>query len=555
MKYLSKRIEELAIELTRIPSVVGTPGENDITSHILGIIKALPYFKENPGNAFSAPVEGDFLGRSSVIAVIDPPTRPTGAVLLIGHTDTVGTSDYSGLEHMAQDPPSLAEALRSQRLDDAAARDLASGDYIFGRGIFDMKAGVATLICLLSDISESIESLEKSLVFAFLPDEEGGSLGMLAAASAAAAIAENRGVRYIAAIDTDYMTGRHPEDDKNYVYIGSVGKLLPAFYVHGSPSHVGEAFRGLDANLIASHIMRRIDLNPALCDVAEGEVTQPPVSLRLKDTKQEYSVQTTGGSHLYFNYSTHISEPDEVLSKMAAEAESAMGDALAELNVKHAIFLKASGLPPQELPFKAHVMTYSELAGEVDAQTGGRLGEIVMEYEQGDGSNEADPRDFSLGLVMHVHKHLKDQSPKVIAFFSPPYYPHIDVSGTDPEESALIDAVEGAVAEVRDGSGYEIEVRRFYPYISDLSYCRLPKTAGAIDALTRNMPAWGRRYDLPLDAISRIAAPVVNIGPYGKDAHKPTERLCRKYSLDAMPELLRLVVMNLAGCISRKGNI
>ncbi len=555
MEVLAERIERLAIELTRIPSVVGTSGENDITAHIMGLIQALPYFRRNPGNAFCVPVKGDALGRCSVIAVIDAPSRPAEALLLIGHTDTVGTSDYSALEHLAHDPQNLAEGLKSLEMDEEAARDLASGDYIFGRGIFDMKAGVAALICLLSDLSENPGSLDKSLVFAFLPDEEGGSSGMIAGVEAAAAIAESRGFRYSAAIDTDYMTGRHPEDSTNYVYIGSVGKLLPAFYVHGSPSHVGEAFHGLDANLIASHILRRIDLNPGLCDVAEGELTQPPVSLRLRDTKKEYSVQTTGGCHLYFNFSTHVSEPDEVLARMACEAHHAMEDALAELNHRHAEFLRASGLPHAGLPYKARVMTYSELADAVDAQTGGRLDEIVREYSEGAGSIEADPRDFSLGLVMHVHKHLLDQSPVVIAFFSPPYYPHIHVRGTDALEKALINAVNQAVDQVRAGFSYDIAVRKFYPYISDLSYCRLPSSEGAINALTRNMPAWGRRYDLPLDAISRISAPVVNIGPYGKDAHKPTERLCRKYSLDAMPELLRLVVINLAGCISRKGNI
>lgn len=548
MDDLANRIEKLAIELTRIPSVVGTRGENDITAHLLGLIKAMPYFKENAGNAFSVPVKDDPLGRSSIVAVLDAPCEPTGALMLIGHTDTVGTSDYSGLEHLAHDPHGLYAALESQELDDETACDLASGDYIFGRGIFDMKTGVAALMCLLSDLSENIGALEKSLVFAFLPDEEGGSLGMMAAVEAAAGIAETRGLRFCAAIDTDYMTGRHASDRTNYVYVGSVGKLLPAFYVHGSPSHVGEAFRGLDANLVASHIMRRIDLNPGLCDAAEGELTQPPVSLRMRDTKQEYSVQTTGGCHLYFNFSTHVSEPDEVLAKMASEARLAMEGALAELNERYSAFLASSGLPKADLPYRASVMTYSELAAAVDGQTGGRLGDIIRAYAEGAGAEEADPRDFSLGLVRHVHSHLQDQSPVVIAYFSPPYYPHVYVQGTDPMERDLIDAVEISVADVRSCYGYDIAVRKFYPYISDLSYCRLPGSHEAIDALIRNMPAWGRRYNLPLDAISRISAPVVNIGPYGKDAHKPTERLSRKYSLDAMPELLRRVVMHLAGC-------
>ncbi len=551
----ARRIEELAVELTRIPSVVGTPGETDISSYLLDFIKSMPYFKMNPEKAFSVPIKGDSLGRFSVIAVIDPPEGSDGALLMISHTDTVGVSDFSGLKHLAYDPRKLSEALKAADLDEDAARDLASGDYIFGRGIFDMKAGLAAQVCLLSDLSQEPEMLEKSLVFAFLPDEEGGSLGMVAAAEAAASIAESRGMQYFAAIDTDYMTGRHPEDKTNYVYIGSVGKLLTAFYVHGSTSHVGEAFRGLDANLIASYIMRRIDLNPGLCDIAEGEVTQPPVSLRLKDTKQEYSVQTTGVCHLYFNFSTHVSEPDEVLAIMAGQAKFAMEEAVTEMSARYAEFLRASRLPKAELPFKARVMTYSELADAVDAQTGGRLNDIIREYCEGEGMDETDPRDFSLGLVRHVHKQLKDQGPIIVAFFSPPYYPHVYVSGADEKERALISAVESAAAEVRASFGYDIAIRKFYPYISDLSYCRLPESQGAIEALTRNMPAWGRCYSLPLEAISRIAAPVVNIGPYGKDAHKPTERLCRRYSLDAMPALLKGVVLNLAGCKSLKENI
>lgn len=553
MDDLSRRIEQLAVELTRIPSVVGTHGEKDISSYLLDLIRSFPYFINRPENIFSVPIKGDPLGRFSVIAVIDPPGGSEGAILLISHTDTVGISDYSGLQQLAHDPRRLSEALRSAELDEDAARDLASGDYIFGRGIFDMKAGVAAQLCLLSDLSEDPLMLEKSLVFAFLPDEEGGSLGMMAAAEAAAGLADARGMQYFAAIDTDYMTGRYPDDNTNYVYIGSVGKLLTAFFVHGSTSHVGEAFRGLDANLIASYIMRKIDLNPELCDIAEGEVTQPPVSLRLKDTKEEYSVQTTGVCHLYFNFSTHLSEPDEVLARMAGQAKLAMEEAVKEIGSRYADFLKASCLPQAEFPFKARVMTYSELADAVDAQTGGRLDEIIQDYCEGEGMGESDPRDFSLGLVRHVHKQLKDQGPIVVAFFSPPYYPHVYVNGTDEKERALMVAVESAVAEAREKHGYDIAIRKFYPYISDLSYCRLPGSKGAIDALTRNMPAWGRRYNLPLDAISRIAAPVVNIGPYGKDAHKPTERLCRRYSLDAMPALLKGVVLNLAGCKSFKG--
>lgn len=45
---ISKRIEELAIQLTNIFSVVDTKGEIDISEKVYEIMGNIPYFKENP---------------------------------------------------------------------------------------------------------------------------------------------------------------------------------------------------------------------------------------------------------------------------------------------------------------------------------------------------------------------------------------------------------------------------------------------------------------------------------------------------------------------------
>ena len=43
------------------------------------------------------------------------------------------------------------------------------------------------------------------------------------------------------------------------------------------------------------------------------------------------------------------------------------------------------------------------------------------------------------------------------------------------------------------------------------------------------MPAFGSKYDLPIKDMQKLNLPVVNIGPFGKDAHQYTERLEKKY--------------------------
>ncbi len=88
-------------------------------------------------------------------------------------------------------------------------------------------------------------------------------------------------------------------------------------------------------------------------------------------------------------------------------------------------------------------------------------------------------------------------------------------------------------------------MRKFYPYISDLSYGAAPREAQAIDSLKNNMPGFGVKYSLPLEDMQELNLPVVNIGPFGKDAHKFTERLEEDYSFNVAPKLVYETIINL----------
>ena len=58
------------------------------------------------------------------------------------------------------------------------------------------------------------------------------------------------------------------------------------------------SFSGLDPNQIAAEITRRVNLNPEFSDVVEGEVTLPPITLKQRDLKPEYSVQILSLIHI-----------------------------------------------------------------------------------------------------------------------------------------------------------------------------------------------------------------------------------------------------------------
>ena len=66
---ISKRIEDIAIELTNIFSVVDTKGEIDVSERVYEIMGNIPYFKENPKDLFFVNTN-DQLGRKSVVAIL-----------------------------------------------------------------------------------------------------------------------------------------------------------------------------------------------------------------------------------------------------------------------------------------------------------------------------------------------------------------------------------------------------------------------------------------------------------------------------------------------------
>ncbi len=487
----------------------------------------------------------DILNRKPVVAVLKVQKKPSKkALVLIGHTDTVGISDYGSIQEYATRPLELASKIRQLSLPQDAMKDLESGEYYFGRGVFDMKCGTSTLMSIVELLSQKPEEFEGNLVFAAVCDEEGESKGMLSVVEDLVALQEREGFEYMAVIDTDYSTSRYEGDNTRYIYVGTVGKLMPSFYVVGAEAHAGDPFKGVDSNQISSAIMEEMNLMSDYCDEAEGEVTVPPISLRQQDLKPEYSVQTNRASYVYFNFSTHSSTPDIVLEKMKSGAGKAFQKVIDSLNAEYEKYCNSNRFPYQKLPWLSRVISYTELFEKVKAEKGAELDTLLEAKSQAllkDASLDA--RIYALKMVEYLHELWSDQNPVVVVYYSPPYYPHIYVKNESNLEKKLMATLEKVMK--NNDSKYDVAIKKFYPYISDLSYAAAPREANAIDSLKNNMPGWGVKYELPISAMQKLNLPVVNIGPFGKDAHKYTERLEKDYSFNVAPRLVYDTIIGL----------
>jgi arginine utilization protein RocB len=111
----------------------------------------------------------------------------------------------------------------------------------------------------------------------------------------------------------------------------------------------------------------------------------------------------------------------------------------------------------------------------------------------------------------------------------PPYYPP-----APPGDGPLV----RAARDVLGAAG--VAVNAWYPFISDASYLAW-RERGA-DALAAHLPALGREYRLPAEDIASLDLDVVNLGPWGRDAHGLHERVRCDWTFERLPGLVAAIV-------------
>ena len=377
------KVKQLTEEMVAIPSINKEPGgESAVARYIQDFYMSLPYFQAHPEQVKCFQTKNDFVVRHSTLAYVKGTKGNSNrTVILIGHIDTVGVDDFGTIREYAFRCEELPAKLRETFvLPQEVIDDIESGEYLFGRGALDMKSGVAGHMYLIQYFSEHPEELDGNLLAIGECDEEDNSKGIITALDLLEELKEKEHFEYVACINADYSTNYAPGDENRYIYYGSIGKLLPCFAVFGKEAHVGQAFSALDPNLVLANITRKMSLNTDLCDIAQGEVAIPPISLKQMDTKGPYTVQTALTAFGYYNFFTHGWSPSIVLEKSKQMAVEAFDETVEYLNAQYKRFCELSKVDFYQLPWKTRVYTWNEFYNELAAVHGEAFKKAIHEF-------------------------------------------------------------------------------------------------------------------------------------------------------------------------------
>ena len=109
------------------------------------------------------------------------------------------------------------------------------------------------------------------LLLTTVPDEEVNSAGMRAAVTELVRIREEQGLTYKLFLNSEPSFSQNPTDIAEYVYSGTIGKIMPAALFYGKETHVGEPMKGMTANYIASFLTQRMEWNELFRETDLGE--------------------------------------------------------------------------------------------------------------------------------------------------------------------------------------------------------------------------------------------------------------------------------------------
>ena len=150
-------------------------------------------------------------------------------------------------------------------------------------------------------------------------------------------------------------------------------------------------------------------------------------------------------------------------------------------------------------------------------------------------------------LVDCIYDYVEDVSPRVVYGLMPPYYPNVSNCYFSPIDSEAQHMSEKLNEYTKSVYGQEYDKEYFYTGICDLSYINIDDPDAQRKSISESMPLFGWYYDIPFEEIQKISMAGINIGPWGKDFHKLTERVFLEDLYDRTPHILDHAITLLLG--------
>lgn len=542
---MQEKIRQLLKDFVAIPSISCSREEIKAAEFVRDYFAKLPYYAEHPEHFGLYDIPDDPYDRKVPYAFLKGNSDNT--VVLMGHFDVVSVEDYGEAIPLAFSMgKELEDALSKKIMPPEARKDMESGEFEWGRGVMDMKAGVVVFMALMEDYAKQAQAgtLPGNIVFLGVPDEESYSAGMRAGVTVLSEFKDRYGLRLNLMIDGEPCP--ETKDGEMILTIGSIGKILPVVMVQGVTAHSGNRFNGITPLSILTRMEQKTDESLIFTNSYKGDASMPPSWLNLRDMKRGYDVSIPFRAYGYLTVLSFTDTPDQIMAELKRIANESFEEAVDALDRMYQQFKKANVYQLKDkMYYEPLVLSIDELVEKLKGEKGA---EFDAFYERARSkaeskvlSGELNYPDATVTLMEDLLNYADIKQPLVLIGFAPPYYPAINSDLMPGHEGCGEKLFEEIAGFMKDQFGRGLAMQYYSPGVSDMSYSGLDHEFDT-GAYSKNTPIWGKTYSIDFKSLANLNMPCIILGPIGKDAHQWTERLLKKSVYEEAPAVNKFII-------------
>lgn len=554
-KNLSKEASTLTKWLVSIPSVAHAKGPSLINQAIYEGLREFPYFKNHQehltlithddgtyDDEFAA-AQARRHSKSSVVALVKSLEEVSDTLVLLCDTDTSSPYHYGMFKGSSTSCDELALKLRQLAEQGAVSSKieeiLQSDSGLFGLGILESKCATGAMIAVLKELSDNYVHLNLNILFVCTSESSLQHRGIKQCIPFIQKLCTQENLKLRLAVNAKPNTPTGRWDDKLHIYAGSYGKVEPSFYIIGHSATAFRPYAGFSASIIASELIRELELNPKLTQRLHHQPLVPTFdSLRVKEFGKDFSPDG-----MQVSFSLPLLDLDlgallEVLKEVAATAIEHAADLVDQREASFAQLKREDFIPETK---DAEVISFSDLVERAKHNFQGNLDKALAGMVQKCRHEGLSLHQASITIIERLNEIAHLPRPSIVIYYTDNYVPPMGLEERSSQDRELYMMLEGLIARMKQLGTIVPSMAPYYAP-TDGNFLRPVGVGPALRILNEECPVRAQE-------LSTLNVPTITLGIAGDDLTLLTEHVDRD-----MCEYLPQFLLNLVDLLAQPEN-
>ena len=432
---LSQEASTLTKWLVSIPSVAHAKGPALICQAIHDGLVEFPYFKKNKDKLHL--IEHQDSNKSSVIALVKAMEEVSQTIVLLCDTDTASPYHYGMLKGYSTNCDELLSRLKElDEINDSKVKEgIANDDLLFGLGVLQSKCATGSMLVALKELSDNYVRLNVNVLFICTSESAIQHRGIKKCIPFIQELIDREKLTLRLAINAKPNFPLFRKDQDLHIFTGNYGKVEPSFYIIGNSAASFKPYSGFSASIIASELIRELELNAKLTQKLHNSPLVPTFdSLRVKEFGKEYSPD---GMQISFSMpivNLDLNDLLEILKEAAAKAIENASDLVDQREAMYAHINQEDFTPQVQ---DAEVVSFSDLLERASHNFTGNLHKALHGMVQKCRSEGLSLHQASITIIERLNELAKLPRPSVVVYFTDNFLPPQGLSASLSQDREL----------------------------------------------------------------------------------------------------------------------